>query len=151
MQPWGRVLVPLQAKYIIISLSASAELKPPTHETQRAGPLEPVLGPLNTNSEGERKLPSTLILICGPIFCFQTIKPLPILSQRRAQTLGHESAVASFAWQSNKAIFLSFSQNSVAIFLFGTGGQKLGFGNTRIYMNYVYIFSNSTRVLQTEL
>ena len=94
---------------LIISLSSSAELKPPTHETQRAGALEPVLGPLNTNSEGERKLPSTLILICGPIFCFQTIKPLPILPQG-----GHRLWGMSLLWPPlpGKAIKLFFSPSA---------------------------------------
>ena len=39
--------------------------------------------------EKEGKRASPLILTCGPIFRSQTLGPLPILSQRRAQSLGH--------------------------------------------------------------
>ena len=52
-----------------------------------------------------------MILTCGPTVHSQPIKPLPILSQRRAQSLGHEPAMASFAWQSNKALLFSFGPN----------------------------------------
>ena len=45
------------------------------------GPPELVLGPLNTSLEKQYKLASTLILICGPVFHSQTVKPLPILSR----------------------------------------------------------------------
>ena len=70
---------------------------------QKGGPPGPVLGPLNNNVGEECKLTSTLI--CGPIFHSQIIKPLPNLSQRGAQSLGHEPAVASFAWQNNESFF----------------------------------------------
>ena len=80
VQTWGRLLVHFQGIYTIISLSSSTELKPPRNENKRKGPPDPVLKPPNT---------STLILICGPIFYFQTIKPLPNLSKERAQSLGH--------------------------------------------------------------
>ena len=126
----GRVLVSPQRIYIPISLSLSAELKPSTNESMRGGPPEPVLGPLNTNFEEEWKLASTLILISGPIFYSQTIKPLPFLSQGRAQSLRHYPAMASFAWQSNKAIFFSFAHHSVSMFLFSTCGQRPSFSNT---------------------
>ena len=56
-----------------IMFGSSAELK-----SQRGGPPEPVLGPLNTTEE-EWKLVSTLILICGPISYSQTIRPPSIL------------------------------------------------------------------------
>ena len=62
-----------------------------------------------------------------PIFYFWTIKPLPILSQRSALSLRHQPVVVSFAWQRNKAIFSSFTQNSVSTFLFSTCGQRLSF------------------------
>ena len=32
MQPWGSDLVPLQGIHVTVSLSSSAELKPPTNE-----------------------------------------------------------------------------------------------------------------------
>ena len=86
VQPWGRVLVPLQGINIPLFLSSSSELKPLTNKwkPERGGPPEPVWVPLDTNFEEEWTLASPLILICGPIFYSQTIKPLPILSQRRA-------------------------------------------------------------------
>ena len=40
-----------------------------------------------------------------------------------AQSLRHQPALASFAWQRNKAIFFSFTQNSVSDFAFGTGDR----------------------------
>ena len=55
---------------------------------KEGGPPEPVLGPLKTNIEEECKLASTLILICGRIFYSQTIRPPPILSQKKVQSLG---------------------------------------------------------------
>ena len=55
---------------------------------KEGGPPEPGLGPLNTNFK-EYKFASILILICGPIFHSQTIKPLPSLLKRRPQALGH--------------------------------------------------------------
>ena len=48
-QPWGRVLVPPQGIHTTIPLSSSAELKLTTHENNRRGSTEPVMGPLNTN------------------------------------------------------------------------------------------------------
>ena len=75
-------------------------------------------------------LASTLILICGPIFYSQTIKPLSNLSLGRAQSLGHSFSVASFAGQSNKAIyFFPPLLRTLSTFLFGTSGQRLSFGN----------------------
>ena len=80
-------MVPLQRISITVSLRPSAELKPSTNEDvnclmdhssfqKERGPPEPVLGPLNTSSEKQRKLASTLILICcGPIFHSQNYKP----------------------------------------------------------------------------
>ena len=59
-----------------LSLSLSAELKPPVREEllpkhlpsgKKEDPA-PDLGPLNTSSERQCKLASTLMLICGPIF-----------------------------------------------------------------------------------
>ena len=44
----------------------------------------------------ECKFASTLRLICGPILYSQTIRPRPILSKRRAQSLGHQPTVPSF-------------------------------------------------------
>ena len=132
VQPWGRrVLLSLQGIYKTIPFS-SAELKPATNEKCyksffTPGTPELVLGLINTNFEEEYKLASTPILIYGPIFHSHTIKPRPLFSQGRAQSLGHQSAVASFAWQSNKAIFFSFTQNSVSTFVFRTGGQRPSF------------------------
>ena len=95
VQPSGRALVPPQGIYITISLSSSAELKPPQQMEDvnylmkhspfwnERGPPAPVLGPRNTTSfEKHCKLEPSLILICGPVFYSQTIKPPPILSQR---------------------------------------------------------------------
>ena len=63
--------------------------KYPINENQRGRPPELDLGPLNTNFEEEQKqLASNLILSSGPIFYTQTVKQLPILSQRRTQSLG---------------------------------------------------------------
>ena len=61
VQPWGRVLVPPEGIHRTVFLSSSAELNPPTNENQTGGQPEPVLGPLNTNYEEERKLASALI------------------------------------------------------------------------------------------
>ena len=88
VQPWSSVLIPPQIIYITISLSSSAELKPPTNGNQREGPPESVPDPLNTNFEEEHKLASTWYLSVA-LFSTQTIKPLPVLSQGRAQSLGH--------------------------------------------------------------
>ena len=70
VQPWGRVLVPLQEIYITASLSPYAEIKLPTNENKRGRPPEPVLGPLNDSLEKELKLESSLNLICGSSFFF---------------------------------------------------------------------------------
>ena len=104
-------------------LSTSAEFKLPTNEKPKRRTTR--TSPEATKNQLWRKKQassSTLILFCGPIFYFQTIKPLPSLSQGRAQSLRHEPAVASFAWQSNRSIFFSFAQNAVSAFLFSTGG-----------------------------
>lgn len=92
LHPWARVLVPPLGVYV--SLSSSAELTPQQvkgvnymmkHSSfQKGGPPEPVLGTLNTSFE-ECKLAPTLILICGTIFHPQTVRPAPILSQRKTQ------------------------------------------------------------------
>ena len=123
VQPRGRVLVPLQGIYITIS----CRTKTPNIWKLEKRTTELVLGPLNTNSEEENKLASNLILTCGPIFCAQTLKPLPNLSQGRAQSLGHWPTVASFAWQSNKTTFFFFAPNSVSAFLFSTGWTEVKF------------------------
>ena len=53
VEPQGGALVPLQGICITVSLSSSAELKPPTNENKRGGPPEPVLGPLSIRFEEE--------------------------------------------------------------------------------------------------
>ena len=63
------------------------------------GPGEPVQGPPPT------RFASTLILICGPIFCSQTPRTLSSSLQRRTRSLGYQPALASFTWQSNKSYF----------------------------------------------
>ena len=40
--------------------------------------------------------------------------------------------MAPFAWQSNKALFFSFTQNSVSAFQLGTSRQKTNLGNRRL-------------------
>ena len=107
---------------------------------RKEGPLEQVVGPLNTSFERKHKLESTLILICGPIFHFPNYKPLPNLSQR-----GHSLQGISLLWPPlpGKAVKLSFSftQNTVSAFLWGTSGQRLSFGNNtderRMSVRYV--------------
>ena len=115
MQPWGRVLVPLQGIYRTVIFEFFCRTKTPNNwkmlttwwsifyareKDYRTSP-----GATKPHCEEEYKLESTLILICGPIFHSKTIKLLPSLSQKRAQSLGREPAMASFAWQSNKADF----------------------------------------------
>ena len=92
---------------------------------KEGGPPEPVPGPRNTSSKEECKLASILILICSPISHSHTIEPLLNLSQRRAQSSGHYSAVASFAWQSIKALF-SPCPKTVS-----STGQRPSLGDTR--------------------
>ena len=81
----GQGLVPPPGTYITISLSLSAELKPPRKEElldKEGGPPEPVLGLLKASSEKQCKLASTLILILRPYFSTpQTITPPLNLSQ----------------------------------------------------------------------
>ena len=48
---------------------------------KEVGPPEPVQEPLNSSSEKEWKLVSTLTLKCGPLFYSQTVKLPSILSQ----------------------------------------------------------------------
>lgn len=47
----------------------------------------------------------------------------------------HSPAVAPFAWQSNKATFFSFTQNSVCMFLFSNSGPRMSFAN-KSYLLY---------------
>ena len=83
VKPYCRVLVLLQGIYITISLSSSAELKPPTKENQEE---DYQMGPLNTSFEVEYKPASTLILLCGPIFHSQAIKHF-LISPKGGTTL----------------------------------------------------------------
>ena len=127
VQPWGRVLVPLQGIYNNIFEFFCPTKTPnkwkPERRTARTSPGA-------TNHQLWRRMKACIypIFMCPcPIFYFWTIKPLPILSQRSALSLRHQPVVVSFAWQRNKAIFSSFTQNSVSTFLFSTCGQRLSF------------------------
>ena len=85
VQTWGRVLVPPQGIQITILLSSFVELKSPDKWKmlmkhclfQKKDHQNQSRDHLNTSFEKRCKLSSTLILICGPIFHSQTIKPPP--------------------------------------------------------------------------
>jgi len=71
------------------------------------GPPEPVPGPLNSSFEEECKPGPTLILIYSLIFNSPNYKTTSSSFSREGTVF---RALASFAGQSNKAIFSSFTQ-----------------------------------------
>ena len=73
--------------------------------------------------------PDSYLKTCFSPFCY---KPPHSSFQWGTPSLRHEAAVTPrlFAWQSKKAIFFSFTQNSVSTFQFGTGRQRLNSSNT---------------------
>ena len=74
----------------LVKHSSFPERRSQVQVGQSQEPPEQVSGPLSTSFEEEFKPASTLILNYGPLFHPQTIRPLPLLSQRRA----HFSALA---------------------------------------------------------
>ena len=83
----------------------------------------------------ERKnacLPQPWFLSESLLFSLYAIQLPSVLPQRRAQSLKHWPAVASFAWQSNKSYFFLLHPKlcSNSAFLFSIGGRKLSFSNT---------------------
>ena len=87
----------------------------PSSFLEEGGPAEPVLGPRNTSLEKSCKLPLPRSLSAALISTPQTIKPPSNPFQGGVQSLRHEAAVASSAWQSNKAIFFSFPLNCLHV------------------------------------
>lgn len=56
-----------------------------------------------TSLEKQCKLASTMILFCGPIFYSPNEGTTSYSLARGTQSLRHEPAMTSFAWQSNKS------------------------------------------------
>ena len=95
---------------------------------QKEGPSELVLETLNISFEEE--LASTLTLICSPIFHSQNYKTSSYFLPKEGTVF---EALAGYdliclAKLSSYFIF-SLAPNSVSVFLFSTGGQRLNFNN----------------------